>query len=226
MGKERVSSKTPIFTRQEVNSRKIIKMYDYDVSHLWCASLVFAHIGYWVENLFRLFSKGILDSRNQLLPFLFCYSIAMWALYLALGTPKKARFFNVRIIDKDDRKSQIISQIYYFCTVFFFVFFGEIVVGLMYERVSGISLWDYSGIPLHLTQYTSVPTCTAMSLGVLILMEYFFTPLMKLIQKIPYNILLKIDYIVGALVVADYLIMTVSIMVFKTAPAYWTINFR
>ncbi|MCC8072757.1 MAG: putative ABC transporter permease [Clostridiales bacterium] len=226
MEKAKSSHKTPIFTKEEVNSRKIIKMYDYDISHLWLASLVFAHIGYWVENLFRLISKGILDSRNQLLPFLFCYSIAMWALYLALGTPKKARFFNIRIINKDDKKSQTLSQIYYFCTVFFFVFFGEIVVGFLFEKISGIQLWNYSGIPLHVTQYTSVPTCTAMSLGVMILMEYFFTPLMKKIQKIPYDILLKIDYIAGALIVADYLIMTVSIMVFKTAPAYWTINFR
>ena len=66
-----------------------IKLYDYDITHLWLAGLVFANIGYWVENLFRLVSKGVLDSRNQIFPFLFCYSIAMWALYLALGTPKR-----------------------------------------------------------------------------------------------------------------------------------------
>lgn len=48
-----------------------VRLYDYDVTHLWLAGLVYAHIGYWVENLFRLASKGVLDSRNQLLPFLF-----------------------------------------------------------------------------------------------------------------------------------------------------------
>lgn len=92
MVKDSGSAKNPIFTRCRENSRDVIKLYDYDISHLWLAGLIYAHIGYWVENLFRLVSKGVLDSRNQLLPFLFCYTIAMWAAYFALGTPKKARF--------------------------------------------------------------------------------------------------------------------------------------
>ena len=89
-----------------------IKLYDYDITHLWLAGLVYANIGYWVENLFRLVSKGVLDSRNQIFPFLFCYTIAMWALYLALGTPKKARWFARRMFEGDDKKAQLHSQIY------------------------------------------------------------------------------------------------------------------
>lgn len=220
------SVKTPIFTKSSENSRKVIKLYDYDISHLWLAGLVYAHIGYWVENLFRLVSKGILDSRNQLLPFLFCYTIAMWAAYFALGTPKKARLFNNQIFTKEDKKSQNLSQLYYFSVVFLFVFFGEIVAGLLFEKIAGVQLWNYSGIPLHVTQYTSIPTCTAMSAGVVVLMEYLFTPLLKKIQKIPYDTLLKIDYIAGALIVLDWLIMMISINVFKVTPSYWTINFR
>lgn len=218
-------AKYPIFTKSEKNSRKIIKLYDYDISRLWLAGLVYAHIGYWVENLFRLVSKGVLDSRNQILPFLFCYSIAMWALYFALGTPKKARAFNIRLFTKDDKKTQILSQLYYFCVVFLFVFFGEIVVGTLFEKISGIQLWNYSGIPLHVTQYTSVPTTTALSAGVLVLMEYFFTPLMQRIELIPYGKLLKLDYILGGAVVLDWLIMMISINVFKVSPAYWSIQF-
>lgn len=220
------TAKRSVFTKSRENSRNVIKLYDYDISHLWLAGLVYAHIGYWVENLFRLVSKGILDSRNQLLPFLFCYTIAMWALYFALGTPKKARFFNMQIFNEEDKKSQMLSQLYYFSVVFLFVFFGEIVAGLLFEKIAGVELWNYSGIPLHVTQYTSVPTCTAMSAGVVLLMEYFFTPLMKKIQKIPYDILLKIDYIAGGLIVLDWLIMMISINVFKVTPSYWSINFR
>lgn len=218
-------AKNPIFTKSTINKRKIIKLYDYDISHLWLASLVYAHIGYWVENLFRLASKGILDSRNQILPFLFCYSIAMWALYFALGTPKKARAFNIRLFTKDDKKTQLLSQLYYFTVVFLFVFFGEIIVGTMFEQISGIQLWNYSGIPLHITQYTSIPTTTALSLGVVFLMEYFFTPLMSRIITIPYHKVLKLDYILGGAIVLDWLIMMISINVFKVSPAYWSIQF-
>lgn len=81
-----------------------VRLYDYDVTHLWLAGLVYAHIGYWVENLFRLVSKGVLDSRNQLLPFLFCYTIAMWAMYLALGTTNHPRFFSHRVLEGNTRR--------------------------------------------------------------------------------------------------------------------------
>ncbi|MGN0005921.1 MAG: hypothetical protein ACI37Z_08120 [Candidatus Gastranaerophilaceae bacterium] len=202
-----------------------LMLYDYTIADLWLASLVFANIGYWVENLFRLFSKGILDSRNQVLPFLFCYSIAMWALYFALGTPKKARIFNHRIISDDSIKSQRLSVLCYFLISFFFIFFGEIVVGTMFEKISGIQLWNYSGIPLHMTQYTSVPTTIALSTGVVVLMEYFFTPLMNAIHKLKKKTVLKIDYILGGLIIIDWLYMMISINFFKVSPNYWSIQF-
>lgn len=202
-----------------------LMLYDYTIADLWLASLVFANIGYWVENLFRLFSKGILDSRNQILPFLFCYSIAMWALYFALGTPKKARIFNHKIISDDSIKSQRLSVLCYFLISFFFIFFGEIVVGTMFEKISGIQLWNYSGIPLHMTQYTSVPTTIALSTGVIVLMEYFFTPLMNAIHKLKKKTVLKIDYILGGLIIIDWLYMMISINFFKVSPNYWSIQF-
>ena len=178
-----------------------VRLYDYDVTHLWLAGLVYAHIGYWVENLFRLVSKGVLDSRNQLLPFLFCYTIAMWAMYLALGTTNHPRFFSHRVLEGNTRR-----------------------VGSIFEQVSGISLWDYSGIPLHVTKYTSIPTCTAMSLGVAVIMGNFFEGLMKKIQRIPYRTTVQLDYVLGTLILADWLIMMVSINVFKKAPAYWSVQ--
>ena len=201
-----------------------VRLYDYDVTHLWLAGLVYAHVGYWVENLFRLVSKGVLDSRNQLLPFLFCYTIAMWAMYLALGTTNHPRFFSHRVLEGNTRRDKILARIYYFTVVFLFVFFGEIVVGSIFEQVSGISLWDYSGIPLHVTKYTSIPTCTAMSLGVAVIMGNFFEGLMKKIQRIPYRTTVQLDYVLATLILADWLIMMVSINVFKKAPAYWSVH--
>ena len=108
---------------------------------MWLAGLVYAHIGYWVENLFRLASKGVLDSRNQLLPFLFCYTIAMWAMYLALGTTNHPRFFSHRVLEGNTRRDKILARIYYFTVVFLFVFFGEIVVGLSLIHILFTLLW-------------------------------------------------------------------------------------
>ncbi len=202
-----------------------IKLYDIDISELWLASLVYAHIGWWVENLFRLSSKHILDSRNQILPFLFCYSIALWAMYFMLGTTHKTRFFSKEIISGKDAAAVALRNIYYFTVTFLFVFFGEIVVGSLFEKISGIQLWNYNGIPLHVTQYTSVPKCAAISFGVMVMMGNLFEGLMKLIKIIPKSVLIKTDWVLGALVVADWIYMMVSINVFKKAPAYWSIQF-
>ena len=122
------------------------------------------------------------------------------------------------------RRDKILARIYYFTVVFLFVFFGEIVVGSIFEQVSGISLWDYSGIPLHVTKYTSIPTCAAMSLGVAVIMGNFFEGLMKKIQRIPYRTTVQLDYVLGTLILVDWLIMMVSINVFKKAPAYWSLQ--
>lgn len=203
------------------DSEQHIRLCDYDIVHLWLAGLIYAHIGYWVENLFRLFSKGILDSRNQLLPFLFCYTFAMWAMYFALGTSNNPRFFSTRL----DAKSGWQARLYYFCIVFAFIFAGEIVVGTMFEKISGIQLWNYSGIPLHVTQYTSIPTTTALAAGVTVLMGDFFEGLMTKIKKIPRKTVVALDYGLGIPIVLDWLIMMISINVFKTAPAYWSIQF-
>lgn len=199
------------------------KMFDYKLSELWLAGLVYAHIGWWVENLFRLSSKGILDSRNQILPFLFCYTIAMWAMYFMLGTTDKTRFFTKKILTGENKRDALLRRVYYFTVTFLFVFFGEIAVGTIFEK-AGIQLWNYNGIPLHFTQYTSIPTCSAISLGVTVIMGSFFKWLMTSIGKIPKGLLIKLDVVGGALIVADWLYMMISINVFHKAPAYWSIQ--
>ena len=84
-----------------------VRLYDYDVTHLWLAGLVYAHIGYSEENLFRLENTRIYNNRHQLLPILFCYTIAMWAMYLALGTTNHPRFFSHRVLEGNTRGDNI-----------------------------------------------------------------------------------------------------------------------
>lgn len=47
---------------------------------------------------------------------------------------------------------------------------------------------------------------------------------MKKIQRIPYRTTVQLDYVLGTLILADWLIMMVSINVFKKAPAYWSVQ--
>ena len=63
-----------------------------------------------------------------------------------------------------------------------------------------------------------------MCLGVAVIMGNFFEGLMKKIQRIPYRTTVQLDYVLGTLILVDWLIMMVSINVFKKAPAYWSLQ--
>jgi len=48
--------------------------------------------GFVVENIWRLLTKGIVDNRGMLLPFLAGYGMALIAFYLLFGTPDTLHF--------------------------------------------------------------------------------------------------------------------------------------
>lgn len=53
---------------------------------------------------------------------------------------------------------------------------GEMLLGLFVEKVCHFSWWNYSKIPLHITQYTSIPTSMAFSVLITTFMDVFFQP--------------------------------------------------
>ena len=142
-----------------------VKIFRYRLLPLLLLCIIMSFVGFVVENLFRLFRDGVINSRRQILPFLFAYGIAVFAMYVLIGTPKEMRFFCWRIFKKESKLSATAKHICYFLILFAFIFFGEILFGTFVEWVSGVVLWDYTGIPLTFTKYTSVPTALGLSVG-------------------------------------------------------------
>mgnify|MGYP004479103795 FL=1 len=71
----------------------------------------------------------------------------------------------------------------YFLIICFAICFGEIIVGIAYEKLAGIKLWDYSNKPFHFTSYTYLRSILGFGIGTYLLSKLFFFPL--------YNRLLK-----------------------------------
>lgn len=135
--------------------------------------IVVSFLGFLVENVWLAITKGFIDNRNMCLPFLLGDGLAVAGIYKLLGTPRKMMLFGKHIVTDDPMKSVGI----YFSVVFVFVCVGEIALGKLMEGICHFCWWDYSRIPMHITQYTSVPTSIAFSCLIVFFMYFLFEPL-------------------------------------------------
>lgn len=165
---------------------------------------VVSFLGFVVENVWLALTKGFIDNRNMMLPFLLGYGIAIVLIYLMFGTPTQLRLFGCNIAIKN----QYAKTLIYYFIVILCVSVGEIALGTLVEKAYGIIWWDYTRLPMHITKYTSVPTSMAFSLGITTFMKEFFTPLMNRFLEmdivnlkfwaITFMTLLGVDFIVNA----------------------------
>ncbi|WP_294476180.1 putative ABC transporter permease [uncultured Ruminococcus sp.] len=126
-------------------------------------------LGFCLENIWLLLRKGYVDNRNMYLPYLLGYGLALTGFYLILGIPEEGGYLR------------------YFILSFAAVSAGEIVMGETVEHVCGFYYWDYTGLPLHITRYTSVPTSAGFAAIITLFMGNCFTPMMELIAVLPHT---------------------------------------
>lgn len=134
---------------------------------------VVSFLGFLVENIWLSVTKGYIDNRNMCLPFLIGYGLAIAAIYIMFGTPRKMLLFGKSLMIK----SRILKIFLYFLIVMVCVCLGEILLGKTVEKICHFYWWDYSRLPLHITRYTSIPTSAAFSLLILTFMDHIFEPL-------------------------------------------------
>lgn len=87
-------------------------------------------LGFIVENLWMAFTKGYIDNRNMVFPFLIGYGLAIALIYLAFGTPR-----NLTILGNDiNIPSTYLEILLYFIIVMVCVSLGEIFLGKSVEK--------------------------------------------------------------------------------------------
>lgn len=207
----------------ETKAKKTPKLHDYRLVYIGVMMVIASLIGWVSENVFRVITVGIIDSRFMYLPFLGIYGLCILALYGLFGTPDKFRFLHKLVLGGKDKTWA--RYIYYCLVVAAAVMIGEIAVGSFCEAFSGKILWNYSAIPLHFTKYTSVPTTAAITTGVFLLMKFGFTPLMDLMErKLSYKAAKIICLTLWILVYLDTAWFMVRIVAFGDAGFIWKIT--
>lgn len=156
-------------------------------------------LGWIVENIWLLFTKGYMDNRNMHLPFLLGYGLYIIAFYAILGIPSHC----ILLKRLNSRK-----KIYfvYFLITFVAVSVGELILGHLVEHFFHFEYWNYTKIPFHFTKYTSLPTSAAFALGITFFMDKCFMPLMNFLRRIPATIGIPLATILLYAMMIDFFI--------------------
>ena len=147
--------------------------------------IIVSMLGFLVENIWLAMTKGYMDNRNMCFPFLIGYGIAMLLILLIIGTPKKMWIFG-KLLRIQNRMLRILV---YFLVVMMCISVGEVMMGVFVEKVCHFSWWDYSRLPLHITQYTSIPTSMMFASMVTLFMQHCLEPLFYFFVKWDYDVL-------------------------------------
>lgn len=177
-------------------------------------------LGFWVENVWCLLTKGYMNNRSMVFPFLLGYGIAIMLIFLLFGTPQKAGLLNQRI----QTESRLLNNCLYFITVMVCVCVGEIVLGKFVERVCGFCWWDYSNLPLHITQYTSVPTGIAFASLIFIFMRFLFEPLYNYFLSWNPRTLAVVASILLAVMIGDFVYSSALMYTRRSLTERWRLD--
>lgn len=163
--------------------------------------MIVSFLGFVVENIWIACTKGFMDNRGMFLPFLLGYGLAVVAIYIVFGTPDKLWFLG----NVWDIHNAATRKVIYFLIVVVCICIGEMLLGLIVEKVSRFSWWNYSRIPLHITQYTSIPTSMAFSILITTFMDVFFWPVFRYFCSVENKMCIATGFILFICLVLDFL---------------------
>lgn len=213
--------------RENAGQKKRLKVFGVEFAYLYFLGIVMAFFGWVAENLVRFVTLGIIDSRFHVLPFIPVYGLIVFAVQILFGDTNDVAVFGKKIFKEQNRRNKILSNLICLLLMYFAVFFGELVVGNVWEAVSGVQLWNYNTLPLHVTQYAGLIPTLGYGTGAYLLARFCFCPAVRLLQrKANYKVILIIDCTLGVLLPVDELAMFLQIIIFQEAPVYWQIFLR
>lgn len=183
-------------------------------------AVVVSFIGFWVENIWIAITRGFMDNRNMYFPFLFGYGIAMILVYMLFGLPQSPLFFGIAM----NISNPVLRNIYYYVVMVLCISIGELVLGTTVEKICTFQWWNYSHIPLHLTQYTSLPTSMGYSAVVFLFMRYCFEWLLNFFERFDNRILIGLSLSVGIVLTVDMIYNLYLIYKNKSGTVRWRVE--
>lgn len=171
------------------------------VTPLLLIMVIASFIGFMTENIWIGVRFGCWDNRGMVLPALLGYGIAIVGIYLLFGLPQQPAFFGRALRFADSQ----MGVLYYYVATGILVSIGEVVLGNFVEKNCGIVWWNYTGIPMHIGKYTSVPTSMGFAAMITLFMGEAFPRLYDFVMKIQSPVIDFLAIMLLVALVADFL---------------------
>ena len=216
-------------TQLEMTSatKKRWRIFGVEVVYLYLFGIFVAFLGWAGENIAGALTKGVVDSRFHLLPFISPYALIPLAIHIVLGDPDDLIFFGKRLFKQRTSLTCVLSNLICYVILCSAVFLGELAVGNLWDALFGIRLWDYRGWPLTLTQYTSIVTTMGFGPAAYLILRFVYKPMMKLIrEKVPFKVAKWVCLTLGIAIVLDTVWMILHMALFGEPPLYWEYRFE
>jgi len=166
--------------------------------------IITSFFGYVTETVWVALRHGFIDNRGMHLPFLLGYGMATFTIYVIFGSVMNPKLYFISDLPVD-------PKLIYLAEIFVFVTVCESALGNIVEKTCGIQWWNYNSIPLHLGQYTSIPTSIGFTFGIHTIINSIFLPVQRallsegIIAKAPQIILLTVLLIIDCIYALLYM---------------------
>ena len=193
---EEIANET-IEKNEELKHKKEFTIFGFPLIRILAWFIVYSIVGYIIETLFGLLTKGVIESRQSFLYGPFCSIYGVGAVVMVLGLQK----FN-----KNN----------------YTLFAGGFVIGSVVEYVISfigewffhIKWWDYSTMPFNINGRICV--CFSLFWGILAiyLMTYVHPRIEKLLDKINPKALKPITIVLSILIFVDFVVTGFALKMF------------
>lgn len=185
-------------------SKKVKKgIFGYSFWQILEYFIVYSILGYVIETLYGLLTKGVIESRQSMLYGPFCCIYGLGAICL-LCIPKSAKKNNWTL----------------FIAGFIIGSVVEYVVSWVGEVIFNIKWWDYSNFPLNINGRVCVYFSIFWGILTICLNKVINPTVDKVLGKVPMKILHVLTVIIMIFMAFDFIISSFALKMFETRLIY------
>lgn len=164
----------------------------YGIERYFILGTVLAFLGWlWETALMFALTGEYYDRGFMTLPFCPIYATGILGAYFLLGTPKARKGL------LSDITNERTGYLLYATFCFVIPTLTELCIGLFFDRVLHVRLWEYSSYPYHFHGYVCLPVSLAWTGMLFIFMRFLFQPLKTWIARLPRKISWGISILLG-----------------------------
>lgn len=183
--------------KKNKKEKKKITIFGFTIIQILAYFIIYSIIGFVIETIFGLLTKGVIESRKSFLYGPFCGVYGLGAVVMIVGLQK---------FKKNN----------------YTLFFGgfiigsvlEYIVSLVGELMFDIKWWDYSNMPFNINGRVCVWFSIFWGLLAIYLMTHINPKVDRLMEKIPRKVLKNTTIILTILIFIDFLLTCFALKMF------------